>query len=673
MAKKKKKRSAKKRAQKKAEAFRRSTHVAGGSPNTNPNRAVLPIHNPPDKTETTFSKKLEKEIADLENKTKKGFFKNHIILLSAPKDYLEMNGKRIWKAVIRDLFKTLIIFLIIAGSTSAVIVLEILSDGRVFPRTKLAQHDLGYVNVNDAKAYLLEQLQQYQEKSLSFSYEDKLVTIPLKELPIKLQTDETLLRLLSFNFPKNNFINLLQASFSEHQIIPVFQKDDLKVFRLIESKLGLQNQRAKSAHFQFNDQKKLVITPASEGIIIDQSKLLNALNKRLNQLDVSPISVETLRELPQVSAGELEKFQSDLQVKLENQITIKYANKTWKFKATDHLAEIDFRNENDSVIIATTPNLVEGFFNKEIFSKIEKPVSDLKIFYNDQDKVIFEGKAQDGLEVKKHQFISDFEMAINSLDQEVEIFTENKPAAVEIDQRLQDQGIKELIGVGHTAFAGSPPNRRHNVATGMAKFEGLIIKPGETFSFNKNLGEVDGSTGYKLELVIKAEGTLPEYGGGICQVSSTFFKAALLSGLPIVERKPHSYAVGYYAQIDGYGLDSTIYPGVVDLKFTNNTPASILIQPYIDGDDAYVNFFGTSDGRQVKLENYWRGNFRSSGSTQLIPTTTLPPGARKQIESAHGGFDTSWERVIIKEGQEIRDKINSAYRATSNRILVGEE
>jgi vancomycin resistance protein YoaR len=673
MAKKKKKRSAKKRAQKKAEAFRRSTHVAGGSPNTNPNRAVLPIHNPPDKTETTFSKKLEKEIADLENKTKKGFFKNHIILLSAPKDYLEMNGKRIWKAVIRDLFKTLIIFLIIAGSTSAVIVLEILSDGRVFPRTKLAQHDLGYVNVNDAKAYLLEQLQQYQEKSLSFSYEDKLVTIPLKELPIKLQTDETLLRLLSFNFPKNNFINLLQASFSEHQIIPVFQKDDLKVFRLIESKLGLQNQRAKSAHFQFNDQKKLVITPESEGIIIDQSKLLNALNKRLNQLDVSPISVETLRELPQVSAGELEKFQSDLQVKLENQITIKYANKTWKFKATDHLAEIDFRNENDSVIIATTPNLVEGFFNKEIFSKIEKPVSDLKIFYNDQDKVIFEGKAQDGLEVKKHQFISDFEMAINSLDQEVEIFTENKPAAVEIDQRLQDQGIKELIGVGHTAFAGSPPNRRHNVATGMAKFEGLIIKPGETFSFNKNLGEVDGSTGYKLELVIKAEGTLPEYGGGICQVSSTFFKAALLSGLPIVERKPHSYAVGYYAQIDGYGLDSTIYPGVVDLKFTNNTPASILIQPYIDGDDAYVNFFGTSDGRQVKLENYWRGNFRSSGSTQLIPTTTLPPGARKQIESAHGGFDTSWERVIIKEGQEIRDKINSAYRATSNRILVGEE
>lgn len=73
------------------------------------------------------------------------------------------------------------------------------------------------------------------------------------------------------------------------------------------------------------------------------------------------------------------------------------------------------------------------------------------------------------------------------------------------------------------------------------------------------------------------------------------------------------------------------------------------------------------------MENYWRGNYRGAGGTQLIPTKTLPAGARKQIESAHGGFDASWERVITKNGQETRDKIYSVYRATSNRILVGEE
>src|SRR5690606_12401890 len=106
-------------------------------------------------------------------------------------------------------------------------------------------------------------------------------------------------------------------------------------------------------------------------------------------------------------------------------------------------------------------------------------------------------------------------------------------------------------------FSGSTPNRRHNIQTSMNRYQGVLIAPGETFSFNERLGEVDGSTGYKLELVIKSTGTVPEFGGGVCQVSSTVFKSALLAGLPIDERSPHSYAVSYYAQIDGHGLDAT--------------------------------------------------------------------------------------------------------------------
>jgi len=237
---------------------------------------------------------------------------------------------------------------------------------------------------------------------------------------------------------------------------------------------------------------------------------------------------------------------------------------------------------------------------------------------------------------------------------------------------LAAQGVKELIGTGHTAFAGSPNNRIHNIKTGIDKFNGLTIKPGETFSFNDNLGVVDDTTGYKLELVIKAEGTIPEYGGGICQVSSTAFKAALWSGLPIVERSNHSYAVSYYAQIDGYGLDSTIYPGVKDLRFTNDTPGTIVIQSYLVGTDAYFKFYGTSDGRTVKMEGPIQSNYKPGGGTVLVPSKTLAPGAKKQVESSHPGFDILWTRTVIKNGQEIKDKIISNYRATSNRILVGE-
>jgi vancomycin resistance protein YoaR len=110
-----------------------------------------------------------------------------------------------------------------------------------------------------------------------------------------------------------------------------------------------------------------------------------------------------------------------------------------------------------------------------------------------------------------------------------------------------------------------------------------LLLPGEIFSFNSHLGPVDGAHGFLKELVIKPEGTLPEFGGGLCQVSTTAYRGALYAGLPIVERSPHSYAVGYYSQIGGHGIDATIYPGAHDLRFKNDTPGSLLLQAYTEG------------------------------------------------------------------------------------------
>lgn len=160
-------------------------------------------------------------------------------------------------------------------------------------------------------------------------------------------------------------------------------------------------------------------------------------------------------------------------------------------------------------------------------------------------------------------------------------------------------GINELIGEGTTDFRGSPKNRIHNFTRGMEQFHGLLIKPGETFSFVEHLGEVDGEHGYLPELVIKNNATIPEFGGGICQVSSTMFRAALYSGLPITERRNHAYAVAYYKPI---GMDATVYIPKPDLKFTNNTPGHILIQGKIEGTKFIFQFYGTSDGRKTEID-----------------------------------------------------------------------
>lgn len=161
-------------------------------------------------------------------------------------------------------------------------------------------------------------------------------------------------------------------------------------------------------------------------------------------------------------------------------------------------------------------------------------------------------------------------------------------------------GINQLIGEGVSSFKGSPNNRRHNIAAGITKFQGIILPQGATFSFDDDLGPVTATAGFLPELVIDDGNTLPELGGGLCQVSTTTFRAAMAAGLPITDRRNHAYAVEYYSP---QGTDATIYPDSADLKFVNDTPGAIMIWPYEkDSNTLVFDFYGTNDGRQVTLE-----------------------------------------------------------------------
>lgn len=178
-------------------------------------------------------------------------------------------------------------------------------------------------------------------------------------------------------------------------------------------------------------------------------------------------------------------------------------------------------------------------------------------------------------------------------------------------EKINNLGLNTLLSRGTSDYGKSPPSRIHNIKVGMSKFNGIILKPGEEFSFNKLLGEVDEIQGYRAELVIKGGQLEREYGGGLCQVSTTVFRAAIMAGLPIAERKPHSFPVQYY---NPQGFDSTIYPGIVDLKFINDTPNHILIQTKVTGSNLSVEIYGTDDGRKVAMEGPVQYDQKSSGA-----------------------------------------------------------
>jgi len=220
---------------------------------------------------------------------------------------------------------------------------------------------------------------------------------------------------------------------------------------------------------------------------------------------------------------------------------------------------------------------------------------------------------------------------INRISQQtniIDLSVDEIEPAITLD-KVNKLGVNELLARGESDFDGSPKNRTHNITVGAKQFNGIILSPGEEFSFNKLLGAVDASTGYLPELVIKAGKLIPEYGGGLCQVSTTIFRAANEAGLPILERRPHALPVRYY---NPQGYDATIYPGVTDLRFKNDTLAHILIQSKIVGSKLYFEIYGTKDGRQVTVDGPRQYDIHKNGAlkAELIRTVVYPDGQTKK-------------------------------------------
>lgn len=160
--------------------------------------------------------------------------------------------------------------------------------------------------------------------------------------------------------------------------------------------------------------------------------------------------------------------------------------------------------------------------------------------------------------------------------------------------------INGLLSSYTTYFNPSLVNRTYNINVAADALNNCLIKPGEIFSFNKVVGPRSKEAGYKEALVIVKDQFIPGIGGGVCQVSSTLYNAALLAGLEIVERSNHSLPVGYVP----LGRDATVIYGVQDLKFRNNTSGYLYIRTLVRKNVLVVKIFGnTNEKKSIWLES----------------------------------------------------------------------
>jgi vancomycin resistance protein YoaR len=313
-----------------------------------------------------------------------------------------------------------------------------------------------------------------------------------------------------------------------------------------------------------------------------------------------------------------------------------------------------------------------------IAQELVRPAENARFIFNDDTHELdVIAPSVDGLALDVEASIARINDQIMGQDREVSLIVNVVPAEFNDSVTAEQLGIRELIASSTSYFLGSSEGRRNNVQIAASKFHGIIIKPGGTFSFNEWLGEVTEEEGYDESLIIFGNETIPDVGGGICQVSTTAYRAAFWAGFPITERWAHAYRVGYYEQGgQPVGLDATIYSPHVDLKFINDLPHHLLIETYINVNASALvfKFYSTGDGRVVEMEGPVITDMIEHGDPIYKEDPELEPGEIKQVEWATDGLTSVITRVVRNAGTgEVveRKEFKSKFRPWNAVYLVG--
>ncbi len=239
-------------------------------------------------------------------------------------------------------------------------------------------------------------------------------------------------------------------------------------------------------------------------------------------------------------------------------------------------------------------------------------------------------------------------------------------------------GIVARLAEGKSTFLGSAGYRIHNIDVGSEHIDGTLVLPGETLSFNEALGPIEYDRGFVDGLVILADATEFAIGGGICQVSTTLFRAAFWAGLPVQERHKHLYRV-YYYELGGWpiGFDASIWQPQLDMRFVNDTPGALLITRRFDRRRQTLAFdlWGTPDGRQVEMADARVSAWVDQPEDEWVINPELPAGTIDQTEhGARGAYASIVQRVQPSEEEEARlDTFHSSFVAWPNRYMIATD
>lgn len=464
-----------------------------------------------------------------------------------------------------------------------------------------------------------------------------------------------------------DLVDRVRAFYFGLDVVPALDIDDGRLMASLDDLLVPFEHPATNAHYVING-GALTVQPETIGSVFDRSSILAAVRAHLVTLNLSPIPVSLITDRPRVTVAAL----NDLHAKAKHAVdrgpvTVTFGDRHWTFD-TSTIA---------GWLTAADPRHPGLTLNAETVRKSLAPVSEaVAIPVKNPRFTISNGRVTEFVPAEAGRALDESLTLAGIADALLGSGSTSVAAAattIEPQGSTGDSntiGITELVAEGRTNFAGSPTNRRFNIKVGAEKLNGIIIKSGETFSLVKALVPIDAAGGYRQELVIKGDRTIPEFGGGLCQIGTTAFRLIMNSGLPVVERRNHSYRVRYYEP--PVGKDATIYDPKPDFRFTNDYKNSLLLTTAIEGDDLVFRFYGTKDGRTNVQTTPRLFNIVSPPVKKTIETTDIPVGTTKCLEHAHPGSDAEFTySVTYPDGTTKTQVFASHYRPWQEVCLVG--
>jgi vancomycin resistance protein YoaR len=564
---------------------------------------------------------------------------------------------------------------------------------RAYPGTNVGTINLSGSTSDQAKGLIDARTENILNSGINFKHNDQDKALSTSDLsfssessfPILVfENDKTIATV--FNGENNRgflqYLLFLLKTKTQKTTEPVYQLDEGLVRSWLEQNFTELNIAPQNAYFSLEeDGMTIKKNPEQAGQSLDYEQALIDLKVSLNQLENPNITLKTIPLQPEVSIGDLAGWEeavleiidnNGISLALPKDETTKTMKKTeWLISPSQLITWIKTEFKDREPRLSLDETKIITFLLEKVAPSVEREAV-LPRLEMSGGKVVSWQTGQPGYQLNAtssaQSIITDFTSGTNKST----LITEEM--AVEDISSANDFQIKDLLGTGHSKFSGSSANRRHNIRTGADALHGLLIKPGEEFSLLRALGEIDASSGYLPELVIKGNKTIPEYGGGLCQIGTTVFRGALDTGLPITQRRNHSYRVSYY---EPAGTDATIYDPAPDFRFLNDTGNYVLIQARISGDDLYFDFWGVHDGREASVTAPVIYNIVKPAPTKIVETDTLAPGVKKCTESAHSGADAYFDyTVIYPEGSTTTPvqtrRLSSHYVPWQAVCLVGK-